>query len=206
MSSFLIHALIPVLVVLSFGVFRIRSAWAWSPAAWLHDLDFLGWTFAVAFGWQNVHRGLLHNLWLLAIMVGIAWWSYRRHAFATAGGLRAFAEAKPGLLLVPFYYASHLVLDLFAGGVALFWPLTTRTFYWDFEILVDTTKPVPQPVIETQAGTVPIIPQVSEVYLWMTGEEFAILLLYLLGLGLWFLYDRVVRPRRVSAAAAAVPT
>jgi LexA-binding, inner membrane-associated putative hydrolase len=189
-SSFLVHLLIPVLIVLSVGIFRIRDAWVWSWAAWANDTDFLGWTFHKAYGWPNVHRALFHNVFLLALALGLGWRAWRRWRPAGGRSISDFAAAKPGWLLVPYFYASHLVLDIFAGGIAPFWPLSSRTFYWDFEIDVDTTQPVPRPIVESQTGTVEGVVHVSEVYLWMTAEQFAIFLLYLLALALTFAYER----------------
>lgn len=190
-SSFLIELLVPVLIVLSLGIFRVRDAWIWSWATWLNDIDFLGWTFHVAYGWPNLHRALLHNLFLLLVVGAFGWRAWTKWQLTGMGGLAGFAAAKPGWLLVPFYYTCHLVLDIFAGGVALFWPVTSLSVYWDFELLVDTTKPVPVPDVETQAGTVAGVVDVSPTYLWMNSEQFAIFLLYLFALALTIVYERV---------------
>jgi len=198
-SSFLIHLLIPVLIVLSVGVFRIRDAWVWSWGAWLNDVDYLGWSLHKAFGWPNLHRALFHNVFLLALALGLSWRAWRRWRPAVGERtLTGFAGAKPGWLLVPFFYTTHLVLDLFAGGLSLFWPITTRTFYWDFEIDVDTTHAIPKPIIDSQTGTAPGVVNVSEIYQWMNPEQFAFFLLYVVALVLTIVYERVQGRRAFS--------
>lgn len=180
----------PVLIVLSLGVFRIRAAWKWSWAAWLNDIDFLGWPLHLAFGIPNVHRALFHNVWLLLGLLALSWngWTkWRREGHVR---LTEFAQKHPGFFLVPFYYFTHLVFDVFAGGITAFWPLSQTTYFWNFEIDVDTTRPIPTPIFVSDPGTVAGTPDVSQIYLWMTDEQFAFFLVYLVALGLWYLYDR----------------
>jgi hypothetical protein len=190
-SSFLIHALIPALIVLSLGLFRIRDVWIWSWAGWANDVDFLGWTFNRAFGWPNFHRALLHNVFLLGVLVLIAVLRWRQWERDNGRDFTGFLRARPGWVLVPYFYATHLGFDVFAGGITAFWPLSHQTFFWDFEIDVDTTKPIPQPIIVSQTGTTAGVPDVSTVYLWMTAEQFAIFLLYVAALGATVLYERL---------------
>lgn len=188
MSSFLVSLLIPVLVASAWGIFKPKQVWMWSWATWISDLDFLGWTLQTAFGWPNVHRALLHNGWILVVLAFFGARSWKKWRSANGADLSAWVQARPGWILVPFYYGSHIFLDVFAGGIALWWPLTPRTLFWDFAIVVNTEQPVPVPTVESETGTVSTIPNVSQDYLWMSGEEFAIFLIYLVGLVMAWLY------------------
>lgn len=181
-SSFLTHLLIPVLVLAATGAFRLRDVWVWSWPAWINDVDYLGWVFHVKWGWPNVHRALFHNAWLLVAMLLLGWTAWERWHARTRAPWRAFARARPAWILVPFFYASHLVLDLFAGGLTIFWPLSDRSVFWDFTIDFDTSKPIPQPQVVSEPGTYVGVPDVSQIYTWMNAEQFAILVLYLLSL------------------------
>lgn len=201
MSTFVIHALIPAFVVLAVGVFRVRDVWVWSWAAWINDVDYLGWVTHVQYGWPNVHRAAFHNVWILFVLLWLAYWVGWR-TFARTGGttLRDFATGRPGWLLVPFFYASHLVLDLFQGGFVAFWPLSNRDVFWGFELDVDTSRPVPTPQVDSQIGSEVGVPDVSQVYPWLTGEQLAFVILYALSLLGWFLYERANRRQGLDEA------
>ena len=72
----------------------------------------------------------------------------------------------------------------------------------------DTTKPIPTPDVESDPGTYVGVPDVSEIYPWLQGEEFAIFLLYLLSLMVLFLHERYAGAsfaQRLRKAAAALP-
>ncbi len=198
MSSFVIHLLIPTMTALSTGLFRLRDAWVWSWAAWAVDVDYLGWWLHVNYGWYNFHRALFHNIWWLLLALLVLARAWRHWERARGGPFAAFARAKPGWVLVPFMYASHLLLDVFAGGAVLFWPVSEVSYFWDFEINVDTTKPIPQPQVVSEPGTFVGVPDVSQVYRWMSAEQFGIFLLYLAAM--LFLIAQELSVRRSWAA------
>jgi hypothetical protein len=83
------------------------------------DVDYLGWVFHVQYGWPNVHRALFHNVWWLLLAVLLAVHAWRKWNARTRLPVAAFLRARPGWALVHFFYASHLFLDLFAGGLTL---------------------------------------------------------------------------------------
>lgn len=199
MSSFVIHLIIPILVALALGIFRPRDAWTWSWAAWAVDVDYVGWALHVEYGWPNFHRALFHNVWWFVLLAALAWRALGKFSAAGGGGLLTFARAKPGWLLVPYYYASHLILDLFAGGIVPFWPASNLGVFWDFQIDVDTTKAVPQPQIISEVDTYVGVPDVSQVYTWMTAEHFSIFLLYLVTWGAFVAYHRLRQPSGIAA-------
>lgn len=214
MSSFIVHLLIPTLAILAIGIFRPRDAWVWSWAAWAGDIDYATWMTHVSYGWPNLHRALFHNVFWLLYAIGVAAWAFRRWKVKFPDvGLLQFSRAKPGWVLVPYFYATHLILDTFQGGLLPFWPFSSKAVYWAFSINVDTTKPVPAPEVESDPGTYVGVPDVSEVYPWMTGEEFAFFLLYLLSLLVLFLHERYAvmgnafasRLRRAAAELPARP-
>lgn len=189
MSTFIIHLLIPVLVVLAMGIFRPRDAWMWSWWAVVGDIDYLGWIAHVKYDVPNVHRALFHNVFILFTLLFLSWRAFAKWRLAGGATLKAFAATKPMWLLAPFYYASHLILDLFQGGVVAFWPLSNRDYFWDFEIVFDTTKPIPRPEVMSEPGFVPYVPPVSAKYTWLEGEQFAFVLLYAISVGLLFAFE-----------------
>lgn len=193
MSTFIIHLLIPLLLALAVGVFKPRDAWAWSWMAVVQDLDYTFWITHVNLGWANFHRALFHNVWILLGLV--AWSAHRYAAFRkTLGGpsqLAAFVQVHAGFVLAPFYFATHLVLDAFQGGFVPFWPASNLTVFWDFALTVNTATQRPE--IESNVGTYVGVPVVSTTYTWLTGEEFAYLLLFLATLLLGQLYQRRAR-------------
>lgn len=195
-------------MALAIGIFKPRDCWAWIWVAVAQDLDYASWILYVNLDWPNAHRALFHNVWILGYLLGFAVYKYRGFA-ATADrrhALTTFVQLHAGFLLVPYYYATHLILDAFQGGFVPFWPFSKLTVYWDFSLDVDTATQ--RPVIQSDPGTYVGVPQVSTTYTWLTGEEFAFLVLFLLTFALGHLYQR--RTRRLAgiadAKAASDPT
>lgn len=102
------HILLPLLVLLALRV-DTRLSVLLAPVAILPDFD-------AAFG---LHRAVLHSfIPVVVVPVGLVLYArYRR------------PEWMMPALLVQFYMASHVVLDL--GGVAFLWPFTLDMFYFD---------------------------------------------------------------------------
>lgn len=192
MSTFVIHLLIPLLLAMAIGVFRPRDCWWWIWVSVVPDLDYVGWILHVHLGTPNFHRALLHNVWILLTLITMAVLRYRRFRPTAIGTnpLRAFVDRHPGYLLAPFYHATHVILDAFQGGFVPFWPFSTLTVYWDFELDVNTATQRPQ--ISSEPGAYVGVPDVSPLYAWLTGEEFAFLLLFLGAFLLAYLYRRRV--------------
>lgn len=198
MSTFLIHLLVPVLMISVIGVFHLRDIWRWSWISWIGDLDYLGWMLHVKYGWPNVHRALFHNVWILFALLGYSAWTFRNYWNRGGRSFAEFARLAPQAILIPYFFLTHLVLDIFQGGISAFWPLSTRNFFWWFEIHVDTTKPIPSPTVFSEPGSAPAVVEVSKVYLFMDSEEFAFFLLYLTCMVFLWVYRRgglMRRPR-----------
>ena len=102
------HLALPALFLLALRLDPKRVLML-SPLAILPDFDAL-------FG---LHRALGHSFIPILVipMALIAFSSLRR------------PEWMPAALLVQFFLASHVILDL--GGVAFLWPLTSQQFYFE---------------------------------------------------------------------------
>lgn len=165
MTSWLPHILLPSLVALAF--FRtLPRKWVigLAPTVFIQDLDYL---------LPGEHRVVTHTALIpLGIFFALALWWRRR------GRLEPFWEfaRQPGkpvvLLLLSYYMVSHVVLDVFTGGVVLFWPLSDVNYYASFHLILDTSTNTITP--ETEAGRTdgpfPLAPQ----YEWFTYEHAAI--------------------------------
>jgi inner membrane protein len=103
--------------------FTWRTALAFSALSLLPDADVLGFRFGIPYASPFGHRGATHSL-----------------AFAALCGLIAWAAKKDQALawLVGLTVASHPLLDALTDGglgVALFWPLTNRRFFFPWQPL-----------------------------------------------------------------------
>lgn len=205
MSTFVIHLLIPPLMALATRIFPHRYVWAWVWVSIVPDLDYVGWILYVNDVLPfNFHRALFHNIFLLFLMIGLAAYLYARFRARFAGtekeAFAAYASSWSGAgwFLSTYYYFSHLLLDVFQGGVVPFWPLSNYNLYSYFLLSVDTKTQA----IQTQSDVVvePGVPEVSAIYPWLDSEQFA----YVLLLGLSFLLGFAIRrfDRRVRIVAA----
>lgn len=182
MPSLLVHLLVPPLVVLATRRVPPGVALALLPLALAPDLDFF----------LSPHRALLHSVFLPAALGALAWrWRER--------GLEARALAA---LVGAFYLASHGLLDLFAGGVVPFWPLSDRTFFLDVGLVFDTRTLEPFPLFEP--GSQEGVPPVAPLYEFLDGTQFGILVLVLATFGVLAL-RRAGRVRRVAVVVAPGP-
>jgi hypothetical protein len=164
--------LVPPLVLLATRRFPLRLVLLLLPLSLLPDLDFF----------VPPHRALLHSVFLPLALGALAWRSWDR----APPRAEAFAVAA-------FYLASHGFMDLFAGGVTPLWPLMDQTFFIDVQVLFDTATLTPYPTF--QPGSQQGVPQVSPLYEFLNGDQFAILGLTLLVAGA-FAVRRAVRVRR----------
>jgi len=107
----LMHVLLPLLFLLALRI-DTKKAILLAPLAILPDFD-------AAF---NLHRAVFHSFIPVIILpIGLILYSKTKKP-----------EWMLGSLLVLFYLASHVVLDL--GGVAFAWPFTTDMLYFDPEV------------------------------------------------------------------------
>lgn len=154
MPSFVVHGLIPLLLLLALRLAEPKQALAALPFTWLPDLDF----------WLGVHRATTSNVFILLPTLYL-WWRWRedKPAWSTYAGLATF------------YLGSHLIMDLFAGGIVPLWPLLDTTVFWHFLIQVNTETG--QPDVTSNPGTHEGAPQVVEVFTWLSPIEAAMLAL-----------------------------
>ena len=166
MVSWLPHAVIPGLLALAFFRHVPRKTILMTlPVVWAIDVDYLI---------QSEHRAITHSvLWPAALLVAVVvLWrrgdpTARFWEFATRPGAPAV------LSLLSFFWASHLLLDVFQGGVVLFWPLWDRSFFAGFQVLLDTGQNTFEP--QGESGSFEGAPELSPVYPWVTYEHSAIL-------------------------------
>ncbi|HUR62776.1 MAG TPA: hypothetical protein VM286_10510 [Candidatus Thermoplasmatota archaeon] len=197
MVSWVPHIVLPTLVALAF--FRTwPRAWVmgWAPLVWLQDLDYLS---------PGEHRVYSHNIFVpLAPLVAllVLW---RRQAGRVPEPLRFWAYAvQPGrpvsLLLASYFLASHVFLDLFAGGVVLFWPLLDQNLFLDYEIYLDTSTNTFEGAGEI--GSSQGAPALAPLYTWLSYVDTATLAFLgavaLVALGLWVRRRRSARLRGPS--------
>jgi membrane-bound metal-dependent hydrolase YbcI (DUF457 family) len=107
----LLHLLLPVLFLLALRI-DTRKVLMFAPLAIFPDFD-------AVFG---LHRAVFHSfIPVLVIPVGLILYSkFKRPEWMLSA------------LLVQFFMASHIILDL--GGVAFAWPFTSEMLYFDPEL------------------------------------------------------------------------
>jgi len=116
MPNWAIHLLVPLLALLIVGRKEDHKyILLLLPFAVFPDID----TFATE------HRALLHNIFILLVLalIGISLKKMRTIFFITA-----------------FYFASHVILDLFGGGVVLFYPFYNEMAFIDASLEISKTK------------------------------------------------------------------
>lgn len=164
MPSFLPHIVAPALVAAAFFPVPRRTALLLAPLVFLPDLDYLI---------QSQHRAITHSFLLpLGLLVAVAVLWRRRDPTARFWEFATRPGAPVALSLGSFYVASHLLMDVFAGGVVLLWPFAQTNFYLAFEILLDTGSNTFTPAGE--GGTSEGAPALSPVYPWVSTVDTAV--------------------------------
>jgi hypothetical protein len=210
MSTFIIHLLIPPLIVLSTGFFRARHVWTWVWVGVIGDIDYIGHLLYVAHIVPvETHRAILHNLWLFFILAGVSYFQYRtfRQAGPSPGNaFQTFAHTPHGAawLLSTYYYFSHLLLDSFQGGIVPFWPLWDRNVFFEFILLVNTRTQEVIPHAEAQAEPGGA-PELTPVYAWLDSEQTAFILLLVASLLFGYAVRRLGREIRMIRAVRIEP-
>jgi len=74
----------------------------------------------------GIPRGLTHNIFVLVLIPAL----FVVYTFSR----RKMYQQKGLAILIFIFLASHLFLDIFTGGVALFYPLSTQTYGIDFNV------------------------------------------------------------------------
>jgi hypothetical protein len=191
MVSWVPQIVVPPLVALAFFR-RLPRKWVvlLAPTIFLSDLD-----YAV----PGEHRVWTHTLLWPALLFAIVVVLWRRRA-PEGVSLLDFA-AQPGgplaLLLIAYYLTAHAILDVFTGGVVLFWPISNLNVYLDIHVFIDTSTNQVEPQAEggTTDGPFPLDP----LYEWVSPEHAAVLA-FLLACGLGWLGVRVWKAFRIARA------
>ena len=127
MSSPLDHIFIPVAILLLFSKklkLNQREVIALSFFAVLPDIDSI---FFSSNG-ISLHRILFHNIFIVIIPLLFF----------------MFAKSKREVFgIIIFYLTSHLILDLFTGGIFLFYPVYNKVFFAHVELLLSHGSFVP---------------------------------------------------------------
>ena len=203
MPSFLPHLVAPLLFALAFLPMERRRILLWAPMVWVPDLDFF---FA-----KEYHRALLSNVWIPLILLGVLVLLWRRRDPEARLPEFMFRPGAPGALLLSSYYLlGHILMDVFAGGVALFWPLSTYSPYLFLSIRVNTETG--EPTVAGEGGAPPVIPEITPVYEWFSTIDAAVLSFLAVATAAWLAYAawhrRVhpppVRVRRGARLAAPI--
>jgi len=154
----LFHMLIPTMLALIARLDR-KKAFMLAPIAIIPDLDIF----------FNAHRVYLHTIFIpLAVFIPLLYYLKKGNQRS-----RIFLPAS-------LYYLSHLLLDLFNGRVAIFWPLTNIGYGLKTSIIVNQQSLIliTQPHIELVAKPIPI-PNVVTNVAAATSESVIIAILFL---------------------------
>lgn len=167
----MLQSVIPLMFMLSLPWLDRRKVLIAWPFTHLPDLDYL---------WEP-HRAAGHNLFILLPFVAVGLFAWRT----------ARIELAEYMLIAGIYVASHIVMDIFAGGVTLLYPLSVHTTCYYAQIRVVTATNTP--FLDAGRCSFEGIPVVSEVYTWLPSTEAALLMFLvpatLLALG-WSLWRR----------------
>lgn len=118
MANWAIHLIVPLLALLIVSRREdMKYILLLLPLALVPDLD----TFI------TLHRALLHNIFIPLILLLSA---------------MLFIDKRKPLIIASVYFASHVLLDLFAGGVMLFYPLYNRLAFVDASLSLTRTNEV----------------------------------------------------------------
>lgn len=155
MPSFVVHGIVPLLLLLATRRLDARKIWLLWPLTFAPDLD----------SFFGHHRATLHNVWILLPFLAILLWHLRP---ATRNLQRV---EWMGIALV--YLGSHLLMDVFAGGAVLFYPVSTYNFCHLAAIDVVTATNELRPYFRPCSSDG--IPTVAAVFPWLSVFEGAML-------------------------------
>lgn len=127
MTSPLDHIFIPVAILLLFSKklnLNPREVIALSFFAVLPDID----SIFVGSNSITLHRVLFHNIFIVIIPLLFF----------------IFAKSKREVFgIICFYLMSHLIFDLFTGGIFLFYPVYNNVFFANVELLLNHSSFIP---------------------------------------------------------------
>jgi membrane-bound metal-dependent hydrolase YbcI (DUF457 family) len=131
---------------------KVFLAW---PLTHLPDLDYL----------VGHHRATLHNVWVLVPFLVVLAWSLH--------GPRRRPDLAEWAAIGLCYLGSHLLMDVFAGGITLLYPLSLYTLCWGFTI--DVVTATNELVVNWGPCSFEGIPVIAEIYPWLPWNEAAFL-------------------------------
>lgn len=177
MPTFVLQSVVPLLFLLSMPWLDRRKVLLLWPLTHLADLDYV----------IGFHRATMHNVFVVTPFVALAIGAWRR-------GNLGLAE---WMFIGAVYTASHIVMDIFAGGVTLLYPLSVHTTCYYAEIKVVTATNTP--FLDAGRCSFSGVPTVATVYTWLPYTEAALLVFLVpatLGVVAWRAWKR--RPSNPS--------
>lgn len=178
--SAVVHGVVPLLFLLALRR-DARKVWVLWPLTFAPDLDYL----------FELHRAALTNVFVLLPIIIAMVWTWRE------GKRNAFEW-----WLVAFVYiTSHMLMDMFTGGIVPLWPLSDYTVCYYANVLVHTTDNSYS--LDYGACSHEGIPQVIEYYPWLSDPD-AAMLAFLLPAALVVATYWYWRGRRAKANEAGV--
>jgi len=173
--TFVLQSVIPLMFMLSMPWLDRRKVLLLWPLTHLPDIDYV----------LGPHRAVAHNLFILVPFIAVGLYAWRH-------GRRPLAEA---MLIANVYLASHIVMDIFAGGVTLLYPLSVHTtcYYATIRVVTATNTPF----LDAGRCSYDGIPVVAEIYTWLPGTE-AALLVFLVPATLAALAWRALRRKQAA--------
>ena len=188
MVSWVPQIVVPPLLALAFFRPLPRRWVVWmAPTIFRADLD-----YAV----PGEHRVWTHTLLWPLLVLGALAWAWRRRSPGTK--FLAYAS-RPGWpvasLLLTYYLSAHAVMDIFTGGVVLFWPVSNLNVFADIEVFFNPSTGTLEPQVDsgTSQGPFPLDPH----YPWVTADHSAILAFLVACLLAW-LVVRITKALRIA--------
>jgi len=169
----LFHMLIPLMLLLIAGLDR-RKALMLAPVAIIPDLDVL----------LVAHRVYLHTIFIptAAVIICLLLYELKR------GELLNFSPPTQEMFLATTYYCSHILLDLFTGVVAIFWPITSLGYGLNVGITVNQYSVIPtiQPYLAVRVKQIPVPNLVTNVAAATPGSIMTAILFVMIMLLTWY--------------------
>lgn len=177
MPTFVLQSVVPLMFMLSMPwLDRRKVLLAW-PLTHLPDLDYV----------IGFHRATGHNLFVLLPFVAVGAWAWRNGR----------APLTEWMIIATVYVGSHLLMDVFAGGVTLLYPLSVHTtcYYAEIQVVTATNTPF----LDAGRCSFEGVPTVSPLYTWLPYTEAALLAFLVPGTLAVLGWRAWRRGRRVSA-------
>ncbi|MGB0653751.1 MAG: metal-dependent hydrolase [Thermoplasmatota archaeon] len=175
MVSWLPHLVIPGLLALAFFPASRKRLLALAPLVWLPDVDYIV---------PSAHRAATHSVLIpLALLVAVTVLWRRQDPTARWAEFVTRPGHPVNLTIAAYYFASHILLDVFQGGVVLLWPLLDTNVYLGFQLILDTGTNTFTP--SGEAGTEQGAPALSPRYPWISTRDTAIAAFLVATLAFW---------------------